>query len=124
MAVQGAVVGGSYAIGNHQLAAGFMMAGATLAAVIYELVAKDLLDRDVNLEIIDELGTTLLPRQIHDRLCEDGLGEPYVHMQAKPPRRRPFMRSRYLIRVVVLSFFALDIALAVLHLAERAPVLS
>ncbi len=123
IAVQAAVVGGSYAIGNHQLAAGFMVAGAALCLVVYKLSSKDLLDRDVNLGIINQLGRFLLPQQIVQSLAKDGKQGPFVFMQAEPPTRRPFMRSRYLVRIVVWAFTVFDIILALLHFLEIAPVL-
>ncbi len=124
IAVQAAVIGGSYAIGNHQLAGLFMVAGAVLSLVVYELVSKDLLDRDANLAVINELGIALLPRAIEETSSTDPECGPQIQMQAEPPAWRPFMRSRYLIRIVVWSFITFDITLAVLHFAERVPVVS
>lgn len=120
--VQGAVIGGSYAVGDHQLAAGFLTGGVVLSLVIYELVVKDQMDRDTNDRIIETLGDKLLPEELVEELGDTLNRQPLIRMSAIAPRWRPFLRGRYLIRLVLWAFIGFDLFLAILHFYEIAPV--
>ncbi len=123
IAVQGVVIGGSYAVGDHTLAGVFLVAGAVLSLVVYELVTKDQLNRDANDAIIEALGALLIPKRVADQLVGEGRTRPFIRMSADAPRWRPFVRGRYLIRIVIWAFIVFDIALAMLHLVGMAPIL-
>ena len=120
IAVQGAVIGGSYAIGDHFLAGSILFAGFVLSLVIHELVAKDQIDRDVNLKLIDQLGNLLIPEEI-----KKGLTQPYIRFSGDPPKYCSFTRGRNLIRFAIWFFILLDAILAILHFykPELAPIL-
>jgi hypothetical protein len=123
IALRGAVLGGSYAIGAHQLAALFLGAGALLSLVIYALVRRDQLDRDINNETLEALGELLLPGLIADRLNRAGRSTPYIRLRADAPAWIPLSTGRSLIRLVIVAFVLFDVALATLHILGRAPVL-
>jgi hypothetical protein len=123
IAVQGAVIAGSYAVGDHRLAGVFLLAGAALSLVIYELVTKDQLDRDANSNIIDVLGELLVPAEAEKRLQERRCPHLNVRMSANPPKWRPFVRGKYLIPVVIWTFIVFDLSLSLLHFGRHAPVL-
>jgi len=123
LAVQGAVIGGSYAVGNHRLASIFLVAGAALSLVVYELVSKDQLNRDANDDLIAALGARLIPTDVEDQLAGEGRTRPFIRMSADTPKWRPFVRGRYLIRTVIWAFIAFDVVLAVLHHLGLAPIL-
>ena len=123
IAVQGAIIAGSYALGDHTLAGVFLFAGAVLSLVVYELVTKDQLNRDANEEIVDLLSSLLIPKGVADQLAREGRTRPFIRMSADAPKWRPFVRSRYLIRILIWAFIVFDIALAMLHLVGMAPIL-
>ncbi|GEM_PF-3320961 len=123
IAVQGAITAGAYAVGDHRLAAGAFLGGGLLAFVIYELVTKDQMDRDVNRQVIDAFSEEFLPDEVKQRLQQQGQRQPFVRLSAPPPKWRPFLRGRYLIRLVIWAFIVSDLVLALLHMLGVAPVL-
>ncbi|MBD3868731.1 MAG: hypothetical protein IFK94_11455 [Acidobacteria bacterium] len=120
--VQGAVIAGSYAVGDHRLAGIFLLGGMLLSFVIYELVVKDQRDRDANDPIIERIGELLLPLDVVEELRGSLNRAPLMRMSATPPRWRPFLRGKYLIRMVVWAFIVFDVALGILHFLGKAPV--
>jgi len=122
IAVQGAVIGGSYAIGNHRLAGVFLLGGAILSLVIYQLVVRDQKDRDANDPLLERIGNLLLPEDTGDRPPGRLEKARRVFMSAPPPKQFPFLRGRYLIRMVLWVFIAFDLLLSMLHFVGRAPV--
>jgi hypothetical protein len=106
IAVQGAVLAGSYALRASWLAPAILGFGAALTLLLISLVEKDQLDRDVNQKLLDELGSRCLPEDLRN---------PGIRFTAKIPKGSLILRGRHVLRLVLWGFFVLDLVLGVLH---------
>ena len=107
VAVQGAVLAGSYALRGGFLPPLMLVTGAVLTGLIIALVEKDRLDRDGNRPLIDALAMRLLPADLRE---SHGF-----RFSAEPPKWFPFLRGRYILRTVLWGFLAADLLLSLIY---------
>ena len=104
IAIQGAVLAGSYSLRDHWLAFGILLAGSVITILLILLVEKDQRDRDMNLGIMDILGHRLLPADLRE--------QPILMTSSW------IIRGRWLLRIVLWAFVVLDVILFVLYLCN------
>lgn len=102
VAVQGAVLAGSYSLRYHWLAIGILSMGVVLTILLILLIEKDQRDRDVNLGILDALGLRLLPANLQ---------QPPIRMTSTW-----IIRGQWVLRIVLWAFVGLNLILGVLYL--------
>jgi hypothetical protein len=114
VAVQGAVLLGSYHVRHHWLALALLSAGAVLTLLLRSLVEKDILDEQVNRDAHDALSDRLLPKDIRDLLERSGRSRPWIRFTSSA-KGCLVLPGTLVLRLALWLFFALDILLIVLY---------
>jgi hypothetical protein len=124
IALQAGVLASSYAAREHWLGPAILLLGAGVTLVLLALVVKCEMDRDVNRELMDMLGSRFIPTEVRAELLRLGRREPLVRISATPPRWYRFVRGRYIVRAVLVFVTALDLALALVLCSSAANLLA
>ena len=110
IAVQGGVLLSGYALRPHWLSAAILLMGALLTLLLFGLVRKHELDRDVNQRVMDGLAQSLLSERLRRDLRPEDSPDPVVRMSA--PASHSHMRGRFILRSVIFLLVAIDVAFA------------
>lgn len=115
IAIQAGVLAGSVGLrGNSRLAAAVLLLGASFTLLIFWLVLKDELDRDVNLPLLDALA-----RRLTDVEAFKGLNLDHDTPIRLAAKRRPWyvpLRGRAILRVSIIVLLVSDVGLALAYL--------
>jgi len=145
IAFQAGVLVGSFSQRDNWLGPAIMIGGGIFTFFIYLLVLKDQDDRDVNLELIDYIGTDLVPSGFKEKIyaeinnlkmlkkttvftkSQERLLTKFEHYEIEKryvwfssplqclPRWRRWARGRNIISLIMISVVLLDFALAYLY---------
>ncbi len=107
LVVQGAALVVAYQFRGSYLSPILMIGGAVLIAAIWRLIERDKANRDVNLDIMDDLARNLVPSPLHKR--------PISVRSSVGGLLRPF-RGKYVLRLVFAALIILDLALGWVYL--------
>jgi hypothetical protein len=115
IAIQGAVIASGYVTRHSWIGPAVMFAGAFLTLVTLRLAYKDSLDRDVNLELMDELGRNLVPSAVVQKLSRPDATALPIRMSADTPKWLRWLRGTRIIWGMIGVFVFIDVALGVMY---------
>jgi len=105
LAVEGAALVAGYKLAKSTLGFLIMIAAAFLVKYIHKLLTRDEENRDVNINVMDRLASTILKRPLYPRT---------VNLRRKSRNRKS--SGHYVINLVFKTVFYLNILLAIIYL--------